>query len=211
MKKIIALVLIIGCMLALASCKPSTDNNDNGGNGGNTNTVDATGVAAIQKALDDSAPKSADITVKFESTLGTLNGKYDVTYNDDGSATVDYSYERFNTFDENVNRDEVKSTYTGVVTVSSAGEVEGDLGGVASVEAVSFDINLDSSKLTTGTVTANVLKGKVSAANTEAVLGINIGYDVDITITTGSGRVTYIVLTYTTDMGPVEITSIYHY
>lgn len=211
MKKIIALILIVGCIFALASCKPSDKGDgNNDGNQGNNN-VDKTGVAAIQKSIDDSAPKSADISVEFESTLGTLNGKYDVTYNADGSATVDYSYELFNTFDENAVRDEIKSTHTGVATVTSSGEVSGDLGGVASVEAVTFDINLDSSKLTTGEVSASVLKAKVAAANTADVLGVSIGYDVDLTITTGAGRVTYIIINYTTNMGPVEITAIYHY
>jgi len=208
MKKIIALLLVIGCVFAFASCKPS---NNNDGNDNSANNVDTSGVASIQKCIDEAAPKSADISVEFESTFGTLNGKYDVTYNEDGSATVDYSYERFNTFDENAERNEVKSTYVGVATVSSTGEVTGDLNGVASVEAVSFDINLDSSKLVSATISASVLKAKVAAANTADILGVNIGYDVDVTITTGSGRVTYIVISYTTDMGPVEITSIYHY
>ena len=208
MKKILALILVIGCILAFASCQfitpPTTDGNVD--NEGNKQTV-----ANIQQIVDDSAPKSADISVVFDTAIGKLNGSYDVTYNDDGSATVEYSYEMFNTFDENAQQDGPKSVKSGVVTVNADGTVDGDVEGAASVEGVSFDIDLDEKLLKSAKVSASVLTATVEADNTYDVLGVDIYSDVSLTISTGNGRVTSIVISYEAESGPVVITTVYHY
>lgn len=208
MKKILALVLVIGCIFAFASCEALLfgNTNTNTDNEGKEQTL-----ANIQKCIDDAAPKSADISVEFKSEIGDLNGSYDVTYNEDGSATVDYSYELFNKFDENAELEEFKSTHTGVVTVSSNGDVDGDLNGIASIEAVSFDIKLDEQYLSSHKITASILEAKVEAENTFDVVGVDIPYDIDLSITTGNGRVTAVVISYETENGPIEIVAVYHY
>lgn len=199
MKKIIAIVLIVGCLLAMTSCslfkKP----------------VNHDSLSAVQSAIDSSAPKSADINVDFDTALGTLEGEYDVVYNENGSATVDYSYEKFNNFNtDTAVRDEIKTTYEGTVEVGADGAVSG-LDGVASVEAVTFELNLSPDKLLEYTVNAGVFKGKVEAKNTEAVVGVFIDAEVNITITVGAERITSVVMTYELSNGSVEITAIYHY
>lgn len=201
MKKIIALILVIGCVFALASC-----NLISGNNGGNTNDNKGT-VAEIQSAIDASAPTKAKITVNLDSSLGTLNGAYNITYNEDGSATVNYSYEQFNLFSEDATKGGEKTTISDTVTVSASGEINKPIHGAAAVEAVSFDINLDESKLASASVVAGVLTAKVEAANTEAVLGVAIGSDANLSITTGAGQITSAVITYTTESGPVTITA----
>ncbi len=206
MKKIIALILVIGCVFALASCNLLFGNKDEGNKNDNKGTV-----AEIQKAIDDSAPVKARISVKFDSTLGTLNGTYNVSYNDDGSATVNYTYEQFTLFGEGAVKDGEKTEESDTVTVSADGKLDKPVKGAASVEAVSFDINLDESKLSSAKVVASVLTSKVEAANTQAVLGVAIGYDVDLTITTGAGRITSVVMSYNTESGPIVITATYTY
>ena len=202
MKKIIALILVLGCIFAFASCNlfPGTD----------AETPKET-VADIQKAIDESAPLGASVTVLLESTIGDLNGSYNIAYNNDGTATVNYSYERFNEFTLDSVKDEFKSTVSGVVTVSADGQLSEEIGGVASVEAVSFDIALKEEYFVTVDVSSSVLRGTIKSENTYDVLGVDILYDVDLVIFTGSGRVTSVVISYVSDAGPVEITSVYRY
>lgn len=201
MKKILALILIVGCIFAFASC-------DIFGGKDEKPPVD---ISTIQKAIDESAPSSAKITVKLNSVLGDLNGEYNVVFNDDGSANVMYSYELFNEFNADSIELGPKSTYTGAVTISANGELSEEIGGVASAEAVSFDIALDDALFETVSVESSVLKGTIKADNTYDVLGVALDYDAELVILTGNGRVTSIVINYVAESGPIEITATYHY
>ena len=214
MKKILAIALIIGCIFAFASCSGIVP--DIGGNNNSNNNVDNEGntqsVEAIQQAIDESAPKSSGIDVKYTTEIGTLEGSYDVTYNSDGSATVNYTYELFNKFDPSNPTQGNKTVYTDTVTVKANGELDKVINGVAAVEAVSFDIELDEDLLDSCIISASVLKATVKADNTLDVLGVEIGCDVNITISTGNGRVTSVVMDYTTDDDAhVEIVAVYNY
>lgn len=200
MKKIIALILAIGCILSLASC-----NLFNGSNNVE-NPDDSASIPDIQSKVDASAPQGADITVTFKTALGDLNGAYDVLYNEDGTATVAYSYEKFNTLGEGST--ELKSTYTGTVTVAADGSVSGDLG-TEGLSAVSFELKLDESKLSGVAINAGVLNATVKAEHTEAVLGVALGYDVQLIVATGTTGVTSMTVSYTTANGDVEIVTVY--
>lgn len=223
MKKILALILIVSCIFTLCSCglfKKNDDNNDNDNGSNNTQTggdnnsgdetpaIDVAAIAAIQAKIDASKPVTADITVTLEAALDDLLSEYNVTYNDDGTATVVYTYEKFNTFDED--SDEYKSSYSGTVTVGADGTVSGDIG-TASVEALTFDINLDTSKLATAEVVAGVLTATVKAANTASILGINLGSDASIVVSTNASGVSFIAISYISAAGPVEIIATYTY
>ena len=203
MKKIIAFLLVICCVLALAAC--------DGGNKTPDNEVDnSQAISDLQTALDASAPVTAEITVVLKSSLGDLNGYYDIAFNEDGTATVSYSYEKFNSFEE-AGSSELKSTYTGTTTVAADGTVTDSLGGVASVEAISFNIQLDESKLSSVTAGAGAISAKVKAADTKAILGVEIGYDVDLVISSGKLGVTSVAISYESASGPVEIVAVYTY
>ncbi len=202
MKKIVAFLLMICCVFALAACDdPSDDNNDK---------VDySQAISDMQTVIDASAPAVADITVVLKSSLGDLNGSYNVVYNEDGTATVTYSYEKFNSFEDISG--ELKSTYTGTTTVAADGTVTDSLGGTASVEAITFDVQLDESKLGSVVAGAAALNAKVKAADTKAVLGVEIGYDVDLVISSGKLGVTSVAISYDSASGPVEIVAVYTY
>ena len=200
MKKIIALVLVIGCMLSLASCElifgdKKTEEPD-----------DSYAVPDIQAKVDASAPAGAEITVTFKTTLGDLNGAYDVVYNEDGTATVAYSYEKFNTITETTT--ELKTTVEGTVTVAADGSVSGDLG-TEGLTAVSFELKLDESKLSSVAINAGVLNAQVKAEHTEAVLGVALAYDAQLVVVTGTTGVTTMTVSYTTPHGDVEIVTLY--
>lgn len=205
MKKILALLLVVSCVLALGSCKlfkkdPPAEE---------TPKFDTEAVAAIQAKIDASAPTAANVTVTLTSSLAKLNGEYDVTYNADGSATVVYYYEKLNSFD--ANSDELISSYEGTTTVGADGTVTDELGGTASVEAITFDINLDPSKIDTATVSAGILSTTVKAANAAAVIGVDVNADVSLVVTTGSAGVTSVAISYVSAAGPVEIVATYNY
>lgn len=199
MKKIIALILAIGCILSLASCHFITGNTPD-------EPDDSASIPEIQSKVDASAPQGADITVTFKTALGDLNGAYDVLYNEDGTATVAYSYEKFNTLGEGST--ELKSTYTGTVTVAADGSVSGDLG-TEGLSAVSFELKLDESKLSGVAINAGVLNATVKAEHTEAVLGVALGYDVQLIVATGTTGITSMTVSYSTANGEVEIVTLY--
>lgn len=199
MKKILALLLVVCCVFALASCKKEE---------AEAPVVNAEDITPIQAKLDASMPETATVTVTFKSTVGTLNSEYFVTYNQDGTATVVYTYEEFNKISES---SEFKSTHTGETTVLADGTLTANPEGIASVEALTFDINLDSTKIYSATVTSGILSIVVKAENTAAVLGVNLGVDATVVITTGSLGVGSIAISYTTAEGSVDIVSTYTY
>ena len=203
MKKIIALILVIGCMLALVSCNRKKDNK--------VDPIDEQAVADVQAKLNASAPCGVSIDVTLTAELGKLNSNYDVVYNEDGTATVAYSYEKFNMFDETSDITEAKTTREGTVTIDAEGNLSEEVAGTAFVESVTFNLNLDASKLLSANVVPGTLSAKVAAENTATVLGVAIGYDVDLVISTGIDGVNSVAITYTTPSGVVDILATYTY
>ena len=208
MKKILSALLVVACIFAFAACTttPEKDKTTDVDNNGKTHTLDT-----IQDCIDDSAPKGAHSTVEFKSDMGTLNASYTVTYNDDGSATVECEYELFNTIDPTQGITEFKTKYTATVNVTADGVVEGDVNGVGFVEALGFDIFLDTSKISSYSISAGILKAKITASNTVDVLGVFLGYDVNLNIITSDGKVTSMAVAYLTSQGAVEIITTYNY
>lgn len=204
MKKIIALMLVMCCVFIFAACDDPNHTTNEG-------VDNSKAISDIQSTIDASAPAVADITVTLSSTLGELNGSYNVAYREDGSALVTYSYELFNGFDASSSNTDIKSTYTGTTVVNADGTVVDELGGTAAVEAITFDIQLDESKLGSVVSGAGAISAKVAAADTKAILGVEIGYDVNLVIFTGSIGVTSVAISYTSAAGPVEIVAVYTY
>ncbi|MBQ8302709.1 MAG: hypothetical protein IJX97_04070 [Clostridia bacterium] len=196
MKKIIALLIAITCVFAMVSC---------GGNGGET--VDVT---AFKDAVAATAPTAVEIETALETELGTLEGTFNVTYATDGSAVIEYSYEQFNELGESSNTTEVKNTVSGTVNVGADGSYSDGGALVGSVSAAGgFTINLDTAKMKDCEVNGNVLTATVEAANTEAVLGVAIAYDVNVVLTKGETSLVSLTLTYTTDAGLATVTCEY--
>lgn len=206
MKKILALILVVSCVFALGSCKLvkkifGKDVDD-------APTANEADIAPFQAKIDASVPETANVTVNFKSTLGTLESAYLVTYNTDGSATVNYTYEKFNQVGESK---DFKTEFVGETTIGANGELTNAPEGIASVEALTFDITLDASKLHYATVTSGILDAVVKAENTLAILGVELGVDAKLVISIGTLGVSSISISYTTEGGTVEIISTYTY
>ena len=205
MKKILALILVVSCVFALGSCKLFNRDNEEETE---TPVVTAAEIAPIQEKIDASVPETAKVTVDFTSALGTLESEYLVTYNTDGSAIVNYTYEKFNQIGESK---ELKTAVTGETTIGANGELRNPPEGIAAVEALTFDITLDAGKLYNATATSTLLNAVVKAENTLAILGVELGVDAKLVIAVGPLGVSSIAISYTTDNGTVEIISTYTY
>ncbi len=198
MKKIIALILAVGCLFLLASCKKPA--------GGDETTVkDPT---SIQTAIDLSAPKSARITFNYDTVIGELSGTYNVTYNEDGSLSIEYAYERFVS---DLDAESDKIVIEGAVSVATDGTVSGDAADFGVDVAKGLAIKLDAARLSYCEVQNGTLEAKISAANTAAVLGVGFGSDANLKVMTDGVNVTSVVISYVGENGPVLIQTVYSY
>ena len=190
MKKILSLILVITCFGLLMSCD-MLSSITGGGNGG------AKGIDAFVTAIENTNPKNITVDIEVETSLGELTSKYTVNYNDDGSAVITYTTEKFNAIGEGA-EDELKSTVTGTVTKNADGTFTGDTNGV-DVSGVTAGFKLDVKKMKdTATIneTNTVLTATVAAADTEAVLGAAYDKDVTVVIAIENGAVELIDLTF---------------
>ena len=190
MKKILSLILVITCFGLLMSCD-MLSSITGGGNDG------AKGIDAFVTAIENTNPKNITVDIEVETSLGELTSKYTVNYNDDGSAVITYTAEKFNAIGEGA-EDELKSTVTGTVTKNADGTFTGDTNGV-DVSGVTAGFKLDVKKMKdTATINENntVLTATVAAADTEAVLGTAYDKDVTVVIAIENGVVELIDLTF---------------
>lgn len=196
MKKIVAIILVLCALLALASCGKKTDNNAD--------------LDTVKAAVAATSLKNAHVEVVATNSFiaEPLTAKYDIVYDTDGSAEIEFTYELYNEISENGTQD-VKTEYSGSATVASNGEVVGDPVSGTVTAAGSANFNLDPSKMTysfeMGIFTANI-----PAANTAAVLGISVGADVVLTVSVANGVVTGATVTYTKDNVKNEIVCTYN-
>ncbi len=198
MKKIIALVLALCCVFLLVACRD--DNGDV-----------KPSLAPYKNAVEKTSPTSVTLTTTLTTELydEPLTGEYYITFAEDGSATVEYTYTLFNEVASDALENPVIE-YSGTATIDANGNVTGDaeIGGqLTAAAAVSF--NLDDSKMTY-TVSAGTLTANIKAENTEAVLGASTGADTVLTVTVAGGVVVGSTITYQTDFGPAVITCTYN-
>ena len=112
MKRIIAVLLLVTVVLALAAC-----GKNNGLDFSEKPTVDE-----YQTAINNTNPTTVKIDVTYENTApaAVLKGQYNVTYNVDGTATVNYKQDKLNAIGEG---DAMTRTEEGVVEVGINGEL----------------------------------------------------------------------------------------
>ena len=210
MKKFLCLLLTLVLTLALASCNQgntgdnnndndnTSDNTDNG-NGDNTtddgkgdNTTDDENkneeqkdpFAVLEDAVKNVNPKAIVLDVVTETELGTLNAKYEIYHNEDGSAVINYSYERFLMIGEDTSDNEIVKTVTGTVARDKDGkytpDTSVDLGAIEA--ALGIDISTLKSAATINDA-GDMLTVTVSKLDSETVLGTQLNSDASLKIT----------------------------
>ncbi len=193
MRKIIAFVLAIACVLALASC-----------GGSNPDSLDT-----YTAAIEASTPIKTIIETEHTNTAlkVTLKGEYTIEYAEDGTATVDYKYEELN---EALEADEFIKVVEGEVNIDKDGQASGDVStGVTKAAAIKLTLDEDKMEYT---IERGILSATVKAVNTKAVLGVEIASDVKLTMTVSdSGKIGTVSIIYNTEDGTDKVTCMYEY
>ncbi len=180
MKKFLSLVVIIACVCMLFSCS------------GDATSAFEAAIAGV------GADTSTTITQVTEDVLGELTATYTVTYNDDGSATINYSYEQWK--DITASGTEDKTVITGTITRAEDGTyTDGkDFSGSADSIAAGFSLNLeavkDAAEISSDKTT---LKVNVAAEDTESVFGFEFSYDVELEIKLKGDALDTVTVSYT--------------
>jgi hypothetical protein len=157
MKKFLILMLALVCAFAMFAC--GDDPVIPGPDGGDKVPTELN-IDEFVAAVNASSPKTAEIKVKMENALGTLNAEYDVVYTGDGAAAVNYTREVFN----EIGAEELKSTVTGIAAITKDGAIDSQaLGATGSVVMTKLNLQLDKM---TASKDGSVLTATVSAANT---------------------------------------------
>ena len=194
MKKILCLLLVCVCAFSIVACSSAPDF-----------------YKEFKEAAAQTSPTTVTLTVKQEQAYATLNARFVTTYAEDGSATIVYSRDVFNEIGTGT-ADEPISTLTGTVTCDAQGNYSDGgafAGNSAVVSGVNFDFNKKKMNATFST-DGNVLNATVAAADTAAVLGVDFGVDVTITITKSEGKIIAFTLEYTAAEGKVYVNCVYN-
>lgn len=190
MKKFLALLLVCVMAFAIVSC---------GNNGGDSDSV----FADFEKAIEQTPASKVSVSTKITTELGILHSTVETTFNPNGSASVSFYIERFNS---DFTSSDVVITKSGTVTLNADGSYSdgGDFADTLGSNIASVSLDLDEAKLESYSIEGGVLSASVKAENTAAVLGTEIGYDVDFMLTVGNGRVVSLIINYSSDNGPIE-------
>ena len=189
MKKILIFILAIASALTMFACKKEDD-----------------GLKAFKTAVAATDPAVIEVDTKMMTAAGELASKATTTYNEDGSFTLVYWYEQFNT-SANGASDELKTKIEKTVTCDKDGKYSdgGDLAGT-STATTGHKLNLGAKKLSYKiSADKNVLTATVKAADTEAVLGVSIAADVTLVVAKNADAVVSLTLNYTLETGAVEV------
>ena len=190
MKKTILLILTVAlCVFALAACQTETN----------------TDLNPYQDAVAKTFPSSVRVETSYtDNAYGVeLCGVYTVTYNADGTAVVEYEYDKLNP----AGSAELYDKVSGTVTIAADGTVSGSLDANVTA-AAKVSLNLDTEKMTYS-VDKGILTAQISAANTKSVLGVDLGADAKLDMRLAGEAIGSYTVNYTTAKGAAKIVCIY--
>ena len=183
MKKILSILLLLSCVVCVCSCQLLDSI---------TGKEDKVSLETFTTAISASNSSNVVVDVVTKTAIGDLKAQYSVCYNADGSATINYSYEKFNEIGEG-NSDETVSKVEGVMYRDESGNYSESTGVDTSKVTAAAAINLDAVKDSVVINAAgDVLTVSVPAAKTAEVFGADFGEEVKLTLTYASGSANYI-------------------
>ena len=160
----------------------------------------------FEAALAATDPTEVIGTITLNTAAGKMVGEYTATVADDGSVTVNYSFDSFNSIAVGGAND-VTSKITGSVTRKADGTytytgdvVEAAESVAGSVTSIKFDKSLMTYNIAGGTISA-----VVSSANTEAVLGVALESDATFALIINDGKVVSFSLSYALENADVTV------
>ena len=161
----------------------------------------------LKDAIVATEPESLEGTVTLDTLAGEMKGEYSATVANDGSVTVNYSFDNFNSVSEGGAGD-VSSKKVGSVTRDADGNYTYTGDRVATAESVAgtvTSLKLDNSKLVNANISGNALSATVKSANTASVLGVALESDATFVLVINDGKVISFALAYEVEGASVEI------
>lgn len=194
MKKLLSIILLLSCLLCVCSCDPVNDVKDKITGDSSDTEVDA--FTKFENAIAAASASAVEIEVVTFTALGELKSEYEVVYNADGSAVINYSYQRFYEFGEGPD-DEVIKTVTGTVYRDKNGNFSETNGvDVSAVTAAgAYDISAFKSTAVINDA-GDVLTVTVPKANTQGTFGSEFASDVQFEMILIGDKLASMTLTY---------------
>lgn len=194
MKKILSIILLLSCLLCVCSCNAVDKVKDKISGDDSDAEVDA--FTKFENAIAAASASAVDIDVVTSTALGELKSEYEVIYNADGSAVINYSYQRFYEFGEGP-ADEVIKTVSGTVYRDKNGNFS-DTNGVdvsAVTAAAAYDISAFKSTAVINEA-GDILTVTIPKANTQGVFGSEFTGDVQFEMILIGDKLASMTLTY---------------
>ncbi len=193
MKKFIAIFLLAASLLSPGSCADLFSPEEEEP----TPPVTGNTIEDFQDAIADNKPVSASITVTDTTALGvTLTSSFNITYADNGDATIEYSIEKLLPIEDGFDPSKVKEAKSGTVTYTASNKSYSDGGALvgSNIAASGISLELDEDLLDYE-ISGNTLTAEVLSEDTEDVIGSSVS-DLEMTITIASGKVSTVVISY---------------
>ena len=194
MKKILSIILLLSCLLCVCSCNAVDQVKDKISGDDTDETVDA--FTKFENAIAAASASAVEIDVVTATALGELKSKYEIIYNADGSALINYSYQRFYELGEGP-ADEVIETVTGTVYRDKNGSFSATNGvDVSAITAAgAYDISVFKANAVINEA-GDVLTVTVPKANTQGVFGSEFASDVQFEMILVGDKLASMTLTY---------------
>ncbi|MBO7196136.1 MAG: hypothetical protein J6V80_02260 [Clostridia bacterium] len=202
MKKLLALLVIISCLLLSVSCTPTTPEIP----------VSEGGVSFaefVSAATATSSPKASVIETERQSDKGTLTAKIEISYNTDGSSVIEYTYDRFGSI--SLGEDFIVTESETVSCDKNGNYSDGGAFTGNVIASGAYSLNLVESKLRDARIEGNILYATVFSYDTAAVLGVNLGTTVLITVTVNNGKIDLVSATYNKGADKISVECEYAY
>ncbi len=197
MKKLLAMIVALSCIFCIFSCN-STDDDGNKTNAPSI-PVSEGGVsfAEFVSAVEGmSSVKTSSIKTSYTTEgKGTLESVFSIAYNTDGSASMEFTTERYGS----LANDEDFIVTEGPFVVECDKNGNYSLDGVASGNVMAsgaYRLNLDQYKLYDARIEGNVLYATVFSTDTADVLGTQIVATVSLSVVINGGKITALSADY---------------
>ncbi len=205
MKKIVSLLLALACVFACAFAFTSCGEPEITDPQGEKEPVYSEEAARFISAYNATVVETVASTIKSTILGETLTATYFSEKNTDGTVKMTYAVEQLPDADSTEDREVV----TGEALSDANGTFTDDYAEAFGANGLKIALNTD--KIKSFDASANVLRITVAAADTAAVVGVNLGADAVVTVTISNGAVTVITLAYSNaTSGAVEIVCQYN-
>ena len=195
MKKVLITALVLVLAFSMFSCGGIKD------------------IEEFKNAIGSASPIKTEVVTTFNTAHGELKSNATTTYNEDGSFTLAYWYEQFNTAMSGA-ADEIKTKVEATVTCDKDGKYsDGGTLAATTTATTGHVLNLKE-KLISYKVSENgtVLTATVAKDNTKEVFGVEIAADVTLVVTMVDEQIISFTMNYTLEnLGDVQVVCNYTY